>query len=152
MACWCTFVAEAGGTRGVIVVLLLKSPAQVLQNRGFRMDTNYVPILGKMTRAFSQDSRISEFFGSPDFGAYRKRNSSTPVSGKAHCGEELTQREIAMLRLIAAGFQNKEIAARECVSLNTVKTHNRHIFDKLDVRTRVQAIRRAQDLRLLGNS
>jgi hypothetical protein len=34
-------VAEAGGTRGVIVVLLLKSPAQVLQNRGFRMDTNY---------------------------------------------------------------------------------------------------------------
>ena len=132
---------------------LLSQTMELCENEGYiRMVLNYVPILGKMTRAFSQDSRISEFFGSPDFGAYRKRNSSTPVSGKAHCGEELTQREIAMLRLIAAGFQNKEIAARECVSLNTVKTHNRHIFDKLDVRTRVQAIRRAQDLRLLGNS
>ncbi len=132
---------------------LLLQTLELCENEGYiRTFLNYVPILGKMTRAFSRSSRIAELFGRLDSGARRKRNGSTPTPGKAHHSEELTRREIAMLRLIAAGFQNKEIAARECVSLNTVKTHNRHIFDKLAVKTRVQAIRRAQDLQLLGNS
>ena len=132
---------------------LLAQAIELCENEGYiRMVLNYAPILTKMTRTHSRDSRISEFFANLDSDACRKRNASALTPGKGHCGEGLTQREIEMLRLIAAGFQNKEIAARECVSLNTVKTHNRHIFDKLDVKTRVQAIRRAKDLQLLGNS
>jgi len=52
---------------------------------------------------------------------------------------------------MAAGYRNKEIAERTFVSFETIKTHVKHIFEKLDATTRVQAIRRAEELKLLEN-
>lgn len=60
--------------------------------------------------------------------------------------ESLSQREIDVLLLIAEGFSNQEIADRLFVSLNTIRTHNKSIFIKLDVHSRVQAITVASDL------
>ncbi|MBZ8178471.1 response regulator [Corynebacterium poyangense] len=54
--------------------------------------------------------------------------------------EELTPREEEILRLIALGFNNQEIADHECVSLATVKTHVRHILMKTQSRDRVHAV------------
>ena len=48
-----------------------------------------------------------------------------------------------MLRLIAQGLTNAEIAARLIVSLETVKTHVAHVLTKLDARDRTQAVIRA---------
>jgi LuxR family transcriptional regulator, maltose regulon positive regulatory protein len=64
---------------------------------------------------------------------------------------DLTHREIEILELLTAGLRDKEIAERAFVSLPTVKTHVRHIFEKLNVCTRVQAIRRAEELKILKN-
>jgi DNA-binding CsgD family transcriptional regulator len=62
---------------------------------------------------------------------------------------EITPREHEVLRLLAAGQSNKEIARRLDISLNTVKTHLARLYAKLDAVRRTQAILRARDLRLI---
>jgi two-component system, NarL family, response regulator len=54
--------------------------------------------------------------------------------------EELTGREIAVLRLIAAGNANKEIAAQLCISDETVKSHITNILEKLGANDRTHAV------------
>jgi DNA-binding NarL/FixJ family response regulator len=58
----------------------------------------------------------------------------------------LTQREIDVLRLLAHGLTNRQIARRLFISEKTVGTHVAHIFAKLGVHTRVEAASRAQAL------
>jgi LuxR family maltose regulon positive regulatory protein len=63
--------------------------------------------------------------------------------------EPLSQREIKILRLIAQGLSNREIGKRLFLALDTIKGHNRKIFDKLQVQSRTEAIARARELGLL---
>jgi LuxR family transcriptional regulator, maltose regulon positive regulatory protein len=63
--------------------------------------------------------------------------------------EGLSQRELEVLRLIAEGLSNQEISQRLFLALNTVKGHNRIIFDKLQVQSRTEAVARARQLGLL---
>ena len=63
--------------------------------------------------------------------------------------EPLSQRELKILQLIAQGLSNREIGERLFLALDTVKGHNRKIFDKLQVQSRTEAIARARELGLL---
>ncbi|MFL5806164.1 MAG: LuxR C-terminal-related transcriptional regulator, partial [Roseiflexaceae bacterium] len=63
--------------------------------------------------------------------------------------EPLTDREIEVLRLIAGGASNSEIANRLVVAVSTVKKHVNNLFGKLDVQSRTQALVRARELNLL---
>lgn len=54
--------------------------------------------------------------------------------------EPLTPREKEMLRFVAAGMSNKEIADRLCLSLRTVKAHLSNIFNKMNVASRSEAL------------
>ena len=61
----------------------------------------------------------------------------------------ISARENEVLALIAAGHSNKMIARQLSISPNTVKTHVARLFEKLDVASRTQAVRKAQMLDLL---
>ena len=58
-------------------------------------------------------------------------------------GQDLTDREHEVLKLLVEGLTNPEIAAHLCVSRSTVKTHVSHILDKLGVASRIEAVTRA---------
>jgi LuxR family transcriptional regulator, maltose regulon positive regulatory protein len=69
-----------------------------------------------------------------------------PTPGKQ---EPLSEREIEVLRLLATDLTGPDIAGRLFMSVNTFRTHTRHIFTKLDVNTRRAAVSRAGELDLL---
>jgi LuxR family maltose regulon positive regulatory protein len=76
------------------------------------------------------------------------------VSGHAShppepAAEPLSRQELAVLRMLGAGYSNGEIGKALFISGNTVKTHLRHVFAKLGVKTRSAAVSRAAALRLL---
>ena len=61
----------------------------------------------------------------------------------------ISQREMEVLDLMAAGASNQEIADQLFVSLNTIKTHTSRLFEKLDVKRRTQAVEKAKRLHLI---
>ncbi|ADB49952.1 LuxR C-terminal-related transcriptional regulator [Conexibacter woesei] len=66
--------------------------------------------------------------------------------------EPLSGREEAVLRCLPTMMSNREIATELYVSVNTVKTHLKHIYRKLDAADRREAVRRARELQLLAPS
>jgi len=78
---------------------------------------------------------------------YQSEPEQTPSSALA---ESLSVRESGILKLIAEGLSNKEIARTLAITPETVKSHVKHIFIKLNVEKRAQAVARAQTLGLTG--
>jgi LuxR family maltose regulon positive regulatory protein len=70
----------------------------------------------------------------------------------ARPGEPLTEGETRVLRYLSSNLSAREIAHELYVSTNTVKTHQRHLYRKLDACTRTQAVERARTLGLLAPS
>ena len=66
--------------------------------------------------------------------------------------EDLTESEIRVLRYLPSNLSAPEIAAEVFLSTSTVKTHMRHVYEKLGVHKRTEAVERARDLGLLGPS
>jgi len=76
-------------------------------------------------------------------------STALPENGSFITQPIISKREEEVLKLMAEGLSNQEIADRLFVSLNTVKTHSSNLFIKLDVKRRTQAIHRARELGLL---
>ena len=105
----------------------------VAAQRADRAATRAVPLryLGRLVQAFGHDG--------------------PPVRPGAVPGlvEPLSERELEVLRLLAAGRANQEIAEELVVALNTVKKHVSHVLDKLGAANRTEATARARELGLL---
>ncbi|GAC1368065.1 MAG: LuxR C-terminal-related transcriptional regulator [Ktedonobacteraceae bacterium] len=63
--------------------------------------------------------------------------------------DPLSERELAVLRLLAAGQSSADIAGQLVIGVNTVRTHIKHIYQKLDAHTRLEARERARLLKLV---
>jgi ATP/maltotriose-dependent transcriptional regulator MalT len=61
----------------------------------------------------------------------------------------LSDREREIVRLLDEGLSNQAIAERLVITLGTTKWHLNHIYGKLGVKSRIQAVRRAHELKLL---
>jgi len=86
--------------------------------------------------------------------AYAKKlllvfKASKPPKKDLGLAEPLSQRELEVLHLIAAGLTNQEIAQKLFISLNTVRSHTKNINTKINVHNRTQAVARAKELGLL---
>jgi LuxR family maltose regulon positive regulatory protein len=104
------------------------------------------PMAQLLRRALSQGiapeyaARLLDAFGEP----------AAPLPPAAQpLIEPLTDRELEVLRLIAAGLSNREIAHQLVVAVSTVKTHINHIYGKLDAKSRTHAVAQARALDLL---
>jgi DNA-binding NarL/FixJ family response regulator len=82
-------------------------------------------------------------------GAAARASASAPPPAKA-LPDDLTPREAEVLRLIAQGLSNREIAASLVVSEATVKTHINHVLRKIGARDRAQAVHYAYTHGLAG--
>lgn len=116
--------------------LELGSPMADLLRRLHEDDTN---------KAFVQ--RILSAMGVHD--------ASTPVASERASQslvDPLTNRELEILELLARRLRDKEIAEKLCVSPETVNTHLKHVYQKLEVRGRRQAVAKGTELGLLKTS
>jgi LuxR family transcriptional regulator, maltose regulon positive regulatory protein len=79
----------------------------------------------------------------------RPLSPAPPIGGAASLVEPLSERELEVLRLMAAGLSNHEIADKLIIGTGTVKSHVHSILGKLDARDRTQAVLKAQELKLV---
>jgi LuxR family maltose regulon positive regulatory protein len=113
------------------------APMQALLSRLRQRDLVYgpTPYLDKLLAAFPQE---------------RKPERAAAMSAKAsRTPELLSQREREVLQLLAQGCSNQQISQELVITIDTVKRHISHIFSKLGVTNRVQAVKQAQDFGLL---
>ncbi len=82
--------------------------------------------------------------------AARVLKTMTAVNGNLQSGNELTQREVDVLRLVARGDSNMQISAQLYISVNTVKTHIKNILSKLQLENRTQVAAFAAKAGLVG--
>jgi LuxR family maltose regulon positive regulatory protein len=125
-------VAEVGGyirlfvDEGALMAQLLREAA----SRGV------MPVyVGKLLSVFEDEKRIRE--GKP---------ALPPTQPLV---DPLSQRELEILKLLSLGLSNRAIGERLFLALDTVKGHNRRIFEKLQVQNRTEAVARSRELGLL---
>lgn len=161
--------AEAGGRRGAVLETHI---LQAIAHHTLRDDTAALAHLERALIMARPEGYVSIFRdeGPPmrDLlrsavaagigGAYAGRLLATfdapspspaPPPGSASLVEPLTPRELEILRLIAAGMQNQDIADHLVISLATVKRHIANAYGKLDVNHRTAAVARLNELHLL---
>ena len=80
---------------------------------------------------------------------YINRNENFVLDTSLVSQLELSKRELEILSLLSQGHSNQEIATKLFVSLSTVKTHIQNLFEKLDVKRRIQAVEKAKRLNLI---
>jgi LuxR family maltose regulon positive regulatory protein len=97
--------------------------------------------LTRLARAFERDS--------PRAGPAGSARTASAMAAAAGLVDPLTEREVEVLRLMAAGKPNKQIASELVVSLHTVKKHVTHVLGKLGAANRTEATTRAGELGLL---
>ena len=89
---------------------------------------------------------LGVFVGARLFGVARPTPAGNP---QAQAALGVSERELEVLRELAAGHSTKEIARRLGVSPNTVKTHLARLYEKLGAARRTDAVNRARDLGIL---
>jgi LuxR family maltose regulon positive regulatory protein len=108
-----------------------------------------VDYVGKLLTALEETKDERRVAEPPPSSPVPSTSSGQALSPSSALIEPLSERELEVLRLIAAGLSNREIAEKLFVAVSTVKTHINNIYRKLDVSKRTQAMARARELNLL---
>ncbi|MEO8955112.1 MAG: LuxR C-terminal-related transcriptional regulator [Ktedonobacteraceae bacterium] len=92
---------------------------------------------------------IGKVLAACEADAQKREDTSSLPSPAQPLIEPLSRRELEVLHLMAQGLSNQEMCERLFLALDTVKGHNRKIFNKLQVQRRTEAVARARELGLL---
>jgi LuxR family maltose regulon positive regulatory protein len=103
-----------------------------------------IELLGRLAHGTSLDGR-----GHAEHLLRAARSHAAPAPAARVAADGLSDRELEVLRLLATELTGPDVARELFVSVNTLRTHTKHIFTKLDVNTRRAAVRRAGELGLL---
>ena len=140
-------IIEANQQIGVVILTMYEDDDSVFSAmragaRGYVLKGAHPSQILKVLRAVASGEA---YFG-PEIARRLMSCFSAPKpASPAEAFPELTSREVEILDLIAQGHTNPKIAARLCVSPNTVRNHISHIFTKLQVADRAHAIVRARE-------
>jgi LuxR family transcriptional regulator, maltose regulon positive regulatory protein len=151
-----TQVSEAIKSFGTVVTVCARAGIyQTILDEGAKVGPLLAAFQENAERTGSSQELLS--YVSKLIEAWRSRYQSEPQQARASTAmvatsisEPLSARECDILKLIADGFSNKEIARDLSIAPETVKSHVKHIFAKLNVEKRAQAVSRAQILGLAG--
>lgn len=136
---------QGGAILEVAKTLLVR--AEILENLGDHQTAKAIlEEAGTLVRGCADAGIVSTLLASAE------RSSGVAVTSRNEAcivGEELTPKELEVLRLLATRLSRREIGARLYVSLNTVKSHQRAVYRKLGVEHRSAAVSRARELGLL---
>jgi LuxR family transcriptional regulator, maltose regulon positive regulatory protein len=135
---------EAGALRAIERALDLAEP------RGYSnaILRHGAPIRSLLRRRIAKGTAHRAFAG--DLLAVLEQEPGARQTNGSPLLEPLSDRELAVLRFLPTMMSNAEIASEMFVSVNTVKTHLKHIYRKLDVSERRDAVRRGRELHLLS--
>jgi LuxR family maltose regulon positive regulatory protein len=133
--------------------ITIAAPERTL--RPFALDREYIaPLLAQLLKQRRASSLPHDFIEvlcdlcgveTASVPSGRVRSQVIPQA----VANELTMREQEILQLMSLGYTNRKIAEKLYVSVNTVKTHASHLFDKLGASNRVDALMRAREAKLL---
>jgi len=141
-------VSERSPRTGVVVLTMQEDPSfarAALQAgaRGYVLkDSAEAELIEAVRRVAAGDTYLA-----PRLGAALATLSTMPKGPP----DDLTQREVGVLRLLALGHTNAEIGAQLHVSIRTVESHRAHIQQKLQRSTRAELVRYALDRHLLDD-
>lgn len=150
-----SLVYEARGKTDQAISILEKAISKAEPGGFIRLFVDEGPPLARLLyEAYNRG--IAQEYISTLLAAFLIPEFQHPVfKRRIHLGTELitplTDREIEILQLISEGLTNKEIASRLYLSLSTVKVHNMHIYEKLNVSNRREAVIRAKVLGILSS-
>ncbi len=135
--------------------LLLAEPEDYLRlflDEGTPMEQLLFSLRSQLSGGSNQESGVSQVYLEKLLAAFKAelKGQRTPTKALVpSLVEPLSERELEILRLMAVGMSNQDIAQKVVVTVGTVKWHLNNIYGKLDVCSRTQAIARARELGLL---
>jgi LuxR family maltose regulon positive regulatory protein len=138
-------LAEAKGEQAIALVALEKS-LRLAQPGGFIRV--FADMGSQMSRILSQlkvDRELQTYVGKIQT-AFSQLQESVDKNNQNQLENPLTNRELQVLELLRRRMSNKEIAAQLAISVGTVKGHTVHIYEKLGVKGRRQAVEKAIEL------
>ena len=140
-------LARRGDRRLDLAYALLLLARLKRRQRDYLAARSLVREAGSVLAACPDPGRLSELLAKTErslqLTAPRGRAPGPPSD------PDLSERELAVLRLLASDLSQREIGAELYISLNTVKFHIRNIFGKLGVSSRAEAVARGRELALL---
>jgi len=136
-----------GEGEGYMRVFLDEGAPMEVMLRRWQREQGGSPYVSRLVAAFAAEPQREVQAQAPT--AEPAQPVSTAAEEAQPLIEPLTDRELDVLEELTKGLTNREIAERLMVSLNTVKTHTKNIYAKLEVRNRTEAVVRAQELGLL---
>ncbi|MFD3165203.1 LuxR C-terminal-related transcriptional regulator [Herpetosiphon sp. NSE202] len=140
-----TALGEHGQALQILTKMLLTAEAEgfvrIFLDHGSAMQTLLASINPQSAQAAYRDSLLAQF---------ARENPKQLYPTTLSLLDLLSQREREVLQLIAQGYSNQAICQQLHLALDTVKGHNRRIFEKLQVQRRTEAVARARELGLLS--